>query len=89
MYRKKYFLDKQAFLTVEGENDPRSEEKLSLMGEHQARLFTLAQKLGNSPISFDTSTTVLTNGEETFHHILEQLKTSQTSHPFGILYRPG
>ncbi len=77
MYRKKYFLDKQAFLTVEGENDPRSEEKLSLMGEHQARLFTLAQKLGNSPISFDTSTKVLTNGEETFHHILEQLKRAR------------
>lgn len=77
MYRKKYFLDKQAFLTVEGEDDPRSEEKRSLMGEHQARLFTLAQKLGNSPISFDTSTKVLTNGEETFHHILEQLNRAR------------
>jgi cardiolipin synthase A/B len=77
MYRKKYFLDKQAFLTVEGENDPRSEEKLSLMGEHQARLFSLAQKLGNSPISFDTSTKVLTNGEETFHHILEQINRAR------------
>jgi cardiolipin synthase A/B len=73
MYRKKYFLDKQAFLTVEGENDPRSEEKLQLMGEHQARMFTLAQKLGKSPISFDTTTKILTNGEETFNHILEQL----------------
>ncbi|MDQ0972996.1 cardiolipin synthase [Neobacillus niacini] len=77
MYRKKYFLDKQAFLTVEGENDPRSEEKLGLMAEHQARLFTLAQKLGNSPISFDTATKVLTNGEETFHHILEQLNKAR------------
>lgn len=77
MYRKKYFLDKQAFLTVEGENDPRSEEKLELMAEHQARLFTLAQKLGNSPISFDTATRVLTNGEETFHHILEQLNKAR------------
>ena len=77
MYRKKYFLDKQAFLTVEGENDPRGEEKLGLMDEHQARLFTLAQKLGNSPISFDTSTKVLTNGEETFHHILEQLNRAR------------
>lgn len=77
MYRKKYFLDKQTFLNVEGENDPRSEEKLSLMGEHQARLFSLAQKLGNSPISFDTSTKVLTNGEETFRHILEQLNRAR------------
>lgn len=77
MYRKKYFLDKQTFLTVEGEDDPRSEEKRSLMGEHQARLFTLAQKLGNSPISFDTATKVLTNGEETFRHIIEQLNRAR------------
>ncbi|WML38798.1 cardiolipin synthase [Neobacillus sp. OS1-2] len=76
-YRKKYFLDKQAFLTVEGDDDPRSEEKLRLMGEHQGRLFNLAQKLGNSPISFDTATEVLTNGEETFRHIIEQLKRAR------------
>jgi cardiolipin synthase len=77
MYRKKYFLDKQAFLTVEGEEDPRSEEKLSLMGEHQGKLFNLAQKLGNSPISFDTATKILTNGEETFDQILKQLKRAR------------
>jgi len=77
MFRKKYFLDKQAFLTVEGDDDPRSEEKLNLMGEHQGKLFTLAQKLGNSPISFDTSTKVLTNGEETFRKIIEQLKRAR------------
>ncbi|MFK9095300.1 cardiolipin synthase [Bacillus salipaludis] len=77
MFRKKYFLDKQAFLTVEGDDDPRNEEKLSLMGEHQGKLFNLAQKLGNSPISFDTSTKVLTNGEETFSHIIEQLKRAR------------
>ncbi|WP_423802589.1 cardiolipin synthase [Neobacillus sp. SAB-20_R2A] len=77
MFRKKYFLDKQAFLTVEGENDPRSEEKLQLMGEHQGKLFMLAQKLGNSPISFDTATKVLTNGEETFCHIMKELKRAR------------
>ena len=77
MYRKKYFLDKQAFLTVEGENDPKTEEKLRLMREHQGKLFNLAQKLGNSPISFDTSTKVLTNGNETFNHIIEELKKAK------------
>ncbi len=77
MFRKKYFLDKQAFLTVEGEDDPRSEEKLCLMREHQGKLFNLAQKLGNSPISFDTSTKVLTNGDETFQHIIQQLKRAR------------
>ncbi|MGJ7910346.1 cardiolipin synthase [Neobacillus sp. LXY-1] len=77
MFRKKYFLDKQAFLTVEGEDDPRNEEKRKLMGEHQGTLFTLAQKLGNSPISFDTATKVLTNGEETFRHIIAELKRAR------------
>lgn len=77
MFRKKYFLDKQAFLTVEGEEDPRSEEKLSLMREHQAKLFNLAQKLGNSPISFDTATKVLTNGQETFEQIINELKKAK------------
>ncbi|MBI0579719.1 cardiolipin synthase [Neobacillus cucumis] len=77
MFRKKYFLDKQAFLNVEGESDPRSREKLNLMREHQGKLFRLAQKLGNSPISFDTSTKILTNGEETFQHILEELRRAK------------
>ncbi|MED4227368.1 cardiolipin synthase [Neobacillus cucumis] len=77
MFRKKYFLDKQAFLTVEGENDPRSQEKNKLMGEHQGKLFRLAHKLGNSPISFDTYTKILTNGDETFQHITDQLKRAR------------
>ncbi|NRD78439.1 cardiolipin synthase [Bacillus sp. BRMEA1] len=77
MFRKKYFLDKQAYLTVEGDNDPRSEEKRRLLGEHQGRLFILAQKLGNSPISFNTATEVLTNGEETFRNIIDELKRAR------------
>jgi cardiolipin synthase A/B len=77
MFRKKYFLDKQAFLTVEGGNDPRSEEKAVQFAVHQRRLFQLAQKLGNSPVSFDTATTTLTNGEETFTHIIEELKKAK------------
>jgi cardiolipin synthase A/B len=74
MFRKKYFLDKQAFLRVEGETDPKSEEKMARMGVHQRRLFALAQRLGNSPISFGTSTKTLTNGSETFRHIINQMK---------------
>jgi cardiolipin synthase len=77
MYRKKYFLDKQAFLTVEGDNDPRSEEKAVQFGGHQRRLFQLAQKLGNSPVSFETATKTLTNGEETFTHIIEELQKAK------------
>lgn len=73
MFRKKYFLDKQAFLQHEGQ-DPVSTEKVRQAGSHQSKLFYLAQKLGNSPISFGTQTRVLTNGTETFDYIIEELK---------------
>ena len=73
MFRKKYFLDRQTFLQYEGQ-DPVSQEKIRQTGEHQKKIFHLAQRLGNSPISFGTETTVLTNGDETFHAILEELK---------------
>lgn len=74
MFRRKYILDKQAFLKVEGEIDPTSREKIEQLGDHQRKLFYLAQNLGNSPISFATHTQVLTNGEETFQHILDALQ---------------
>lgn len=73
MYRKKYFLDKQTFLRIEGDTDPINDEKVKEMGVHQQNLFFLAQKLGNSPISFATESKVLTNGEETFQQIFESL----------------
>lgn len=72
-------------MTVEGEEDPRNDEKLSLMGEHQGKLFNLAQKLGNSPISFDTATKILTNGDETFQHIIEQIKRLDITSIWNII----
>ncbi|WP_102271811.1 cardiolipin synthase [Cytobacillus massiliigabonensis] len=76
MFRRKYILDKQAFLRFEGENDPINEEKIKQMADHQRKLFHLAQNLGHSPISFATQTKVLTNGDETFREILESLKSA-------------
>ncbi|MEH6942100.1 cardiolipin synthase [Bacillus sp. JJ722] len=83
IYRKKYFLDKQAFLKIEGEPDV-SEKRLKVMGDHQRKLISLAQRIGNSPISFATKTKVLTNGEETFSHILQKLK--QAKHHIHLEY---
>lgn len=77
IFRRKYFLDKQTFLSIEGEKDPRSEEKADQLGKHQHRLFSLAQKLGNSPISFDTATRILTNGGETFYYIIRELQKAR------------
>lgn len=76
MYRKKYFLDKQTFLKIEGERNV-DEERLKLMGDHQRRLIQLAQRIGNSPISFATETKVLTNGDETFSCILDELRKAK------------
>ena len=73
MFRKKYFLDKQTFLQYEAQ-DPVSEEKLNQASHSYQKLFYLAQRLGNSPISFGTDTKVLTNGEETFAYILQELQ---------------
>lgn len=73
MFRKKYFLDKQTFLQYEVQ-DPVSEEKLNRASLSYQKLFYLAQRLGNSPISFGTDTNVLTNGEETFAYILQELQ---------------
>lgn len=84
LFREKYILDKQAFLRIEGENDPSNVEKMEQMGDHQRKLFYLAQKLGNSPISFATQTKVLTDGDETFQAILEALK--QATHHIHLEY---
>ncbi|MFS1515573.1 cardiolipin synthase [Bacillus sp. SCS-151] len=73
LFAKKALLDEQTYLKIEG-GPYWSEEKITHMGEHQQLLFRLAQNLGKSPISFSTETKVLTNGEETFSHILEALR---------------
>lgn len=72
IFRKKYFLDKQAFLQYEVQ-DPVSEAKLNQPGFAYQKLISLAQKLGNSPISFATETQILTNGEATFSCLLREL----------------
>ncbi|KAB2337223.1 cardiolipin synthase [Cytobacillus depressus] len=76
MFRRKLIHDKQAFLRVEGEIAPLNKEKMKRLGDHQKKLFYLAQNLGNSPISFATQTRVLTDGEETFKEILNALKSA-------------
>lgn len=84
MFRRKYILDKQAFLRFEGENDHVNEEKIKQMADHQRKLFYLAQNLGHSPISFATQTKVLTNGDETFKEILTSLK--EATHHIHLEY---
>ncbi|MBU9713277.1 cardiolipin synthase [Evansella tamaricis] len=72
-FSKKAIEDEQAFHQIEG-NRPLDESKISEMADHQQKLFRLAHKLANNPISFQTDTKVLTDGKETFTYIKQALK---------------
>lgn len=84
IYRKKYFLDKEAFIRIEQEISVGSEEKIQKHEVRHRNLFRLAEKLGNSPISFDTCSEILINGEETFRSIIKELK--QAKHHIHLEY---
>ncbi|WP_433748955.1 cardiolipin synthase [Falsibacillus pallidus] len=76
MFREKYILDKEAYIKYE-EFPENHEPRLEKLGDHQKKLYHLAQKLGHSPVSFSTATKVLTNGQETFQFIKEELKRAR------------
>ena len=75
-YRKKYFLDKKAFLEMESERN-KVDIIARQIGEQHQKLLQLAQRICNSPISYATETKVLTNGEETFSEMLLQMKRAK------------
>lgn len=76
MFRQKGALDEKAFQKIEG-NHPIDQAQLEQMGDHQKLLFRLAQRLAHSPITFNTETRVLTNGEETFKTLVEELQKAK------------
>lgn len=76
MFKQKGELDEQAFRKIEGDQHIEHEQ-MAHMGDHQKLLFRLAQRLGHSPITFNTETKVLTNGEETFRWILHELRKAK------------
>lgn len=84
MFRKKYLLDKQTFLKIEGDIDYPNIERIEEMEADQRKLFYLAHKVGNSPITFRTETKVLKNGEETFREIIHALK--EATHHIHLEY---
>jgi cardiolipin synthase len=76
MFAKKAVQDERTLLDFE-EKVPLNEEQLGKMGPHQQQLIRLAHRLGKSPVSFHTDTRVLTNGEETFAAIIEELQRAR------------
>lgn len=75
-YTEKAILDEQALYQIEG-TKALDESKLNEMSSHQRKLFKLAHKLANNPVSFQTDTKVLTDGKETFAHIKETLNRAK------------
>ncbi|MDV2582709.1 cardiolipin synthase [Alkalibacillus haloalkaliphilus] len=75
-YDEKQELDEQAFNKIEGQK-PITKQDLNQMGDHQKMFFRLAHELGNSPVSFNSETRVLTNGSETFPSILDALQKAK------------
>ncbi|WP_261132594.1 cardiolipin synthase [Bacillus sp. Marseille-Q3570] len=76
MFDQKALTDEEAFSRFE-QNRAIDDDNMKMMGDHQRLLFQLAQRLGKSPISFNTDTKVLTNGKETYTCILEALRNAE------------
>jgi cardiolipin synthase A/B len=76
MFEHKAELDEIAFRRVEGSRY-NQEHELQQFGEHQSQLFQLAQTIGNSSISFQTETKILTNGSQAFPQIIKELNNAE------------
>jgi cardiolipin synthase len=72
LFQKKAMLDEQTFLKFQGQRE-WDMEQMSIE-EHQRPLLQLAHRIGKSPVSLATETRVLTNGQETFSTIFEELE---------------
>ncbi|WP_280769255.1 cardiolipin synthase [Salipaludibacillus daqingensis] len=75
-FSEKAILDEQALHQIEG-NKVIDESKLNEMQPDRKKLFRLAHKLANNPISFQSETKILTDGKETFTNIKEALKRAK------------
>lgn len=76
LFQRKALLDKEVLEEVEGIPE-YTEEDMRLLDESKKGIFQLSQNIGRSPISFDTETVVLTNGNQTFTRILEEISKAK------------
>lgn len=77
MFKQKEIQDEHAFIEIQS-SKLRTENMLAKMGNEHQLLFKLAHRLGKTPISFDSKTEILTDGEETFAKIIKNLKKAET-----------
>ncbi|HZG70515.1 MAG TPA: cardiolipin synthase [Chondromyces sp.] len=72
MFKKKYILDRESYQKYKNSHTPE-DLKNHFRDYGERKVYSLAEHLGNSEISFHTKTKLLTNGEETFGAIKEEL----------------
>jgi len=75
-FTEKAILDEQALYQIEG-NKVLDQSKINEMKPDRKKLFRLAHKLANNPISFQSETKVLTDGKETFTNIKKALMRAE------------
>lgn len=76
MFKKSIFSDSGAFSRY-AQQGAEEDGPWEMSSEGQKRLFRLARKLGNAPISYASQTKVLTNGEETFQALIEAIASAR------------
>lgn len=76
MFKQKAIQDEQAFAEMH-KTRKINEKMFAKMGDDHQLLFKLAHKLGKTPISFQSESEVLTDGEQTFAKIIECLKKAE------------
>ncbi|WP_223700676.1 cardiolipin synthase [Sutcliffiella deserti] len=76
LFQRKALLDKEAVKEIEGERIYLPED-MALLGDNKQGIFRLSQNIGKSPISFQTETEVLTNGDSTFTKILQEINKAE------------
>lgn len=76
LFKQKALQDERAFSELQGSR-VLNERMFAKMGDDHQLLFRLAHKLVKTPISFQSRSEVLTDGEETFGKIIECLQQAK------------
>lgn len=84
MFELKHQMDAEEFSLIEGYTPYDTTSYLENVPEHQYRFFQLASRIGNTPISFRSKASVLTNGDQTYGAMIQAL--SQAEHHIHLEY---
>ncbi|OZM58270.1 cardiolipin synthase [Lottiidibacillus patelloidae] len=76
LFRKKGMIDEEAFSMIVGDKKI-TDEKVKGLDDVEKKVIHLANNLSKSPVTFNTYTSVLTNGKETYEEIFEAIRIAK------------